>query len=140
MLMDDLEKKAECLNRCHNYLAKVYIIINEVISISVILVSGVITAFLPMIDANTDVLNSSLAFYIGVVTSISKSYKPAERYQRHRVASQGYISLTSKIKYENNDTEEFKLDIISRFEILRKDSPFVSNKLYDKTLARMITN
>lgn len=131
-----LEVKAEAMFKSHSYYAKVYLIINEFITISVILVSGIITAFLPMIPDNTTVLNSVLAFYITLVTSVVKSYKPAERYERHRIASQHYISLKAFIRgkiiaKEIEDIAHYQ-EIIKKFEDLRQESPFVSNKTYDR--------
>ena len=131
----DLEIKANTLYLSHNYLADINRIVNEFISISTIIISACITTFLPLVnDSHTALLvNSILGFYITIVITISKSIKPAERYQRHRIASQDYISLKSKIKYFSLQPDNLSvLDILHKFEKIRKESPFVSNLIYDK--------
>ena len=139
----EYQDKAEALYRSHNELAYWFKISDEVISFNIIIVSSFITAFLPIFETNgvdTTVLNSVLAFFITIITTVSKSYKPAEKYQKNRVSSRGYLALKAKIKQKLNQNQVDqntntlkKLDeIIQKFEKLRKDAPFVHNKLYDK--------
>lgn len=130
--LNDFEIKANTLYLSHNYLANVNRIVHEFISISTIIISAFMTTFLPFIS-NSILVNSILGFYITLVTTISKSIKPAERYQRHRIASQNYISLKSKIKYFSLQPDNLSaLDILHKFEKIRKESPFIPNSVYDK--------
>lgn len=147
MELNNLEKKAVVLYKCHNELAKRYQIANEVVNISVILVSAVITAFLPILQengSNVMLANSFLGFYITLMATIAKSYKPGERFQNHKICAENYISLKSKIRQkiivaDADDDRNIQAiqDVIDKFENLRKVSPFVSNNLYDKHMKNL---
>jgi uncharacterized protein YbcC (UPF0753/DUF2309 family) len=144
-----LESKADALYKSHNHLADVHSILNEVISVSVIIVSAIITAFLPFLkqeNINVTLANSILAFYITFITTITKSYKPAEKHQQHRISSQKYLSLKSKIRNKMMQCDTViernipaVQEIIEKFEKLRKESPFIPNKTYDKFLTLPVT-
>ena len=141
--LQKFEKKCNALTECHNHLASVFRIINEVITISTIVISATITTFLPMIDEPTGIANSVLAFVITLLSIFSKSYKPAEKFEKHKLASQNYISLRSKISQKiltssSDETENIDsiYEVITKFENLRKVCPFVDNKLYDSYLSR----
>ena len=144
--LQKFERKCNALTECHNYLGNVFKILNEVITISTILISAVITTFLPMINEETGIANSVLAFSITLLSVFTKAYKPAEKYEQHRAASEQYIALRSKITQkiissspDDKNNIDSIYEIITKFENLRKVSPFVDNKLYDKYLLRDYT-
>lgn len=138
--LNRLEDKANALYKCHNYQATAYKISSDVFSLSVIAVSIIITTFLPMLkDTDTTLVNSLLGFYITLVTTITKSYKISEKYEKHRKASQEYISLKARIRQKiiqssGDDQRNIPIinEVIQEFERLRKEVPFISNDLYDK--------
>ena len=135
--LKNLENKADTLYKCHNTMAKRYKVISEIFNISVIIISGVMSTFLPLIEEDTELINSILGYIITLITAIKLYYKPSDKHNMHRLSSQGYISLKSKIrqkiiKGENENDNDLIQVFITKFEKKRKDSPFISNSLYDK--------
>lgn len=141
--LKNLENKADTLYKCHNSMAKRYKIISEVFNILIIIISGIMSTFLPLIEEDTELVNSILGYAITLITAIKVYFKPSDKHNMHRLSSQEYISLKSKIRQkiiqgENENNIELIQEFITKFEKKRKDSPFVSNSLYDKKYKTII--
>lgn len=140
----NLERTAFTLHKCHNnqaFLCKVY---NEFIVISTILVSSFITIFIPLINnyegeesRSTQITNSILGFYISFITALSRFYNPAEKFQIYKTTSRDYLSLKYTIRQRIISSSSENIiqsinDSIKDLEELRENSPFISDKLYNK--------
>jgi hypothetical protein len=138
----NLEKKAITLHKCHNYNAGKYKTIENSLANSVLIFGLVLTSVIPLIDVELkykETINTLIGLCITLLTAFSKSYKPGEKFEKHRYSSQEYISLKYKIRQQiikSHPDDQRNIQEIEKvtmdFESLRKECPFISDTLYDK--------
>lgn len=139
--LKNLEKKAMALHKCHNYNASKYKKFDNLLSNATILLGLILTSVIPLIDIDLkskEMVNTIVGIFVTIISAFTKSFKPAEKYEKHRYSSQQYISLKYKIRqkiiqaHPDDQRNLHEIDEVTKnFESLRKECPFISDNLYD---------